>query len=555
MTEPKETRSDTELLQLLSEASAALRTAVATTVVGQEAVIEAMLVTLVARGHALLVGVPGLAKTLLVSSLAEALHLSFGRVQFTPDLLPADITGTDILQEEVDPSGRLLRKLRFLPGPIFANLVLADEVNRTPPKTQAALLQAMQERKVTVGNVTHALPDPFQVFATRNPIEQEGTYSLPEAQLDRFLLEIHVSYPSESEEREIARRTTSGDKPQITPVMTADDLRAVSQLVPRVPATDEAVALAVRLARLSRPGERGAPKEVEEFVRFGAGPRGSQALVLAAKARAALRGEAVADVDDVRALLVPALRHRMVLSYRAEAEGISDEQVLAAVLKAARLRGHEGCSRRGALAPRRSGDASADAMPLVHPMDPAADGALAERLAESGGLAAAAVGPPEPRRARHREERRPQRGAREIGGGERVAHQVLAPLEPAVELGRRVAQARRHLRDAPRDAERTPQGGAEERRCELRQPAPRRVEIGERDAGERVERHEDVGVRARADGRADDVVEVPEQPLDLRARGLARRKQRHRRVMGREPQDVGRVVQHASAVDEHRHRA
>jgi MoxR-like ATPase len=284
-------------------------------------------VTLFARGHALLVGVPGLAKTLLVSSLAQALDLSFGRVQFTPDLLPADITGTDLLQEEADASGRTSRKLRFLPGPIFANLVLADEINRTPPKTQAALLQAMQERRVTVGSTTHRLPDPFQVFATRNPIEQEGTYLLPEAQLDRFLLEIHVGYPSESEEREIARRTTSGTSERIESVLSIDDVRALGELIPRVPVTDEAIALAVRMSRLSRPGERGAPKEVGEFVRFGAGPRGSQALV---------RGEAAADLDDVREMVLPALRHRLVLGYRAEAEGVSEVQILEAVRKAAR---------------------------------------------------------------------------------------------------------------------------------------------------------------------------------------------------------------------------
>ena len=334
MTSPA--RSDAELLELLSEAATRIRQAVAAAVVGQEEVIEGMLVTLAARGHALLVGVPGLAKTLLVSSMAQALDLSFGRVQFTPDLLPADITGTDLLQEEIDDAGRPLRRLRFQQGPIFANLVLADEINRTPPKTQAALLQAMQERRVTVGTVTHALPDPFQVFATRNPIEQEGTYALPEAQLDRFLLEIHVGYPSESEEREIARRTTSGPGARISPVLSAADVKALGDLVPRIPITDEAVHLAVRLARLSRPGEKGAPSEVTEFVRFGAGPRGSQALVLVAKARAALRGEAAADIDDVRALLVPVLRHRLVLSYRAEAEGVRDVDVVEAIGKAAR---------------------------------------------------------------------------------------------------------------------------------------------------------------------------------------------------------------------------
>jgi MoxR-like ATPase len=325
--------SDLALLEKAADAAARLRRAVAEAVVGQEEVVESMLVTLAARGHALLVGVPGLAKTLLVSSLAQALDLSFGRVQFTPDLLPADITGTDVLQEtevDGDPS-RARRRLKFLQGPIFANLILADEINRTPPKTQAALLQAMQERKVTVGNTTHALPEPFQVFATRNPIEQEGTYPLPEAQLDRFLLEIHVDYPSESDEVEVARRTTSGVPPVIAPVLRAEEVRALGALVPRIPVTDEAVDLAVKLARATRPGSSGEPREVRDYVRFGAGPRGSQALVLAAKGRAALRGEPAADVDDVRALLVPALRHRLVLSYRAEADGVRAQDILLAV--------------------------------------------------------------------------------------------------------------------------------------------------------------------------------------------------------------------------------
>jgi len=297
--------------------------------------VDALLVTLLARGHALLVGVPGLAKTLLVSSVADALGLSFGRVQFTPDLLPADITGTDVLNDlDAAPGSR--PRVSFMPGPIFKNLVLADEINRTPPKTQAALLQAMQERHVTVGGVTHALPDPFQVFATRNPIEQEGTYLLPEAQLDRFLLEIHVEYPSEAEEREIVRRTTSGQPPQIEPVVSAEEIRAIGRLVPRVPITDEAVNLAVRLSRISRPNDADAPETVRKYVRFGAGPRGSQALVLSAKARAVLRGEAAADLDDVRALALPALRHRLVLGYRADVDGVSDEAVVRAIVDAAR---------------------------------------------------------------------------------------------------------------------------------------------------------------------------------------------------------------------------
>ena len=321
--------NDVELLELARESSRKLRTAIAVRVVGQDEVIELMLVALLARGHALLVGVPGLAKTLLVASLAEALDLSFGRVQFTPDLLPADITGTDVLQD--DAGGRVVR---FLPGPIFHNLVLADEINRTPPKTQAALLQAMQERRVTVGMHTHALPDPFQVFATRNPIEQEGTYPLPEAQLDRFLLEVHVDYPSADEEREIARRTTGVQEGTVPRVLTSDAVRSLQGLVPRMPVTDAAIEMAVALGRATRPHDPRAPREVKELVRFGAGPRGSQALVLASKARAALHGEAAADVDDIRALVLPVLRHRLVLSYRAEAEGVKDIHVLERVIAA-----------------------------------------------------------------------------------------------------------------------------------------------------------------------------------------------------------------------------
>jgi MoxR-like ATPase len=338
--------SDAALLEKAASANGRLKKAIGERVVGQEQVIDLMLVALLARGHALLVGVPGLAKTLLVASLAEALDLSFGRVQFTPDLLPADITGTDVLQEDEDTSGQVRRRLRFMAGPIFHNLVLADEINRTPPKTQAALLQAMQERRVTVGTTTHPLPDPFQVFATRNPIEQEGTYPLPEAQLDRFLLEIHIDYPSEDEEREIARKTTSADVGEVPRVLDAADVRALQALIPRIPVTEAAVDLAVALGRATRPlrasdaGRTGTPsRKVSEYVRFGAGPRGSQALVLAAKARAALRGEAAADVEDVRALVVPVLRHRLVLSYRAEAEGVRDVDVLDSVVAAARVPG------------------------------------------------------------------------------------------------------------------------------------------------------------------------------------------------------------------------
>ncbi len=299
-------------------------------IVGQDAVIDNLIVALLTHGHALLVGVPGLAKTLLVSSLSRALDLSFGRVQFTPDLLPADITGTDVLAEH---DGK--RELSFLPGPIFKNLVLADEINRTPPKTQAALLQAMQERAVTVGGTTHRLPAPFQVFATRNPIEQEGTYALPEAQLDRFLLEVHVEYPTEEEERKIARRTTSGASPEVGHVLSAEELLMLQSFIPRVPVTEAAVELSVRLTRATRPLDS-ALSEVKNYVRFGSGPRGSQALVLAAKAHAAMRGEAAADVEDIVALALPALRHRLVLSYRAEVDGVSDADVVAAIVRQVR---------------------------------------------------------------------------------------------------------------------------------------------------------------------------------------------------------------------------
>lgn len=321
---------DAALLSQTSDACVRLRQEVGKVIVGQDGVVGHLVVALLTHGHALLVGVPGLAKTLLVASLSRALDLSFGRVQFTPDLLPADITGTDVLAEH---DGR--RELSFLPGPIFKNLVLADEINRTPPKTQAALLQAMQERAVTVGGTTHPLPSPFQVFATRNPIEQEGTYALPEAQLDRFLLEVHVEYPSEEEERKIARRTTSGTTPEVGRVLPAEELRMLQAFIPRVPVTDAAVDLSVRLTRATRPGET-ALSEVKNYVRFGSGPRGSQALVLAAKAHAAMRGEAAADVEDVVALALPALRHRLVLSYRAEVDGVKDADVVAAIVRQVR---------------------------------------------------------------------------------------------------------------------------------------------------------------------------------------------------------------------------
>jgi MoxR-like ATPase len=332
-----QSESAVELLQACASACNRLKQQVSRVVIGQDQVVDNMLVALLARGHALLVGVPGLAKTLLVSSIARCLGLSFGRVQFTPDLLPADITGTDVMNE-VERNGQLRRQLSFMPGPIFKNLILADEINRTPPKTQAALLQAMQERCVTVGGDTHALPSPFQVFATRNPIEQEGTYPLPEAQLDRFLLEIHIDYPSEEEERLIARTRTGGEAPELETVISPAEVRAFGNLVPLIPATDEAVDLAVALARASRPSSNTASANVRQYVRYGAGPRGTQALVLAAKSRALLRGDAVADVDDVLSVAGPALRHRLVLGYRAEADSVAQIDLVREIVKEQRSR-------------------------------------------------------------------------------------------------------------------------------------------------------------------------------------------------------------------------
>ena len=323
--------SDTERLSELKSSVDVLRTEIAKVIVGQERVIDELLISVLAGGHALLVGVPGLAKTLLVSSLASCLDLTFGRVQFTPDLLPADITGTDVLHE-LELDGRRVHQTEFMRGPIFANVVLADEINRTPPKTQAALLQAMQEGAVTVGGRTHPLPEPFQVLATRNPIEQEGTYPLPEAQLDRFLLEIKVGYPSYQEELLIARRTSSGGPAALSKVMTREQVQSFRDLVPRLPVTEEAIELAVQLCRRSRPSEADVPDLVKKYVRYGAGPRGGRALLLCAKAQAALHGAAAADVDEVRRVAHSALRHRLVLSYRAEADGVTSDDIITSLL-------------------------------------------------------------------------------------------------------------------------------------------------------------------------------------------------------------------------------
>jgi MoxR-like ATPase len=302
-----------------------LRGEIAKVIIGQDEVVEQLLTSLLARGHVLLVGVPGLAKTLLVSTVARILSLSFRRIQFTPDMMPSDITGTDILQDDPE-TGR--RRFAFIAGPVFANMILADEINRTPPKTQAALLEAMQERHVTAGGQTYPLPDPFFVLATQNPIEQEGTYPLPEAQLDRFMLNVRVPYPTADEELEILRRTTGDPGPEPTVTLSAAAILALQNLVRRVPVAEHVFVYARDLVRASRPNQPEATAMVRKCVSWGAGPRAGQSLILTAKARALLQGRFHAGIDDVRRVAHPVLRHRIVTTFHAEAEGIDPDRVV-----------------------------------------------------------------------------------------------------------------------------------------------------------------------------------------------------------------------------------
>ncbi len=310
--------NDIELLQDLASARQDLERQVARRIVGQKEIIEKLLIALLAGGHALVVGVPGLAKTTLISTLAETLKLRFSRIQFTPDLMPSDITGTEVLEEDPETGHRLFR---FVHGPVFANVILADEINRTPPKTQAALLQAMQELSVTVGTETFTLDPPFFVLATQNPIEHEGTYPLPEAQLDRFMFELKMTYPTFEEEREVAAVTTSAASRAIETVIDGERLRQFQALVRRVPAPPSIVDYAVRLARSTRPDDSGAPAFVREMIAWGAGPRASQYLVLGCKARAALQGRPAPSLEDVQAIAPDVLRHRIVPGFEAEAAG------------------------------------------------------------------------------------------------------------------------------------------------------------------------------------------------------------------------------------------
>jgi MoxR-like ATPase len=313
----------------LAEHYRRLRDEIGKVIIGQDAVVEELLTGLFARGHVLLVGVPGLAKTLLVSTVARILSLSFRRIQFTPDMMPSDITGTDILQDDPE-TGR--RRFAFIAGPIFANIILADEVNRTPPKTQAALLEAMQEGHVTAGGTSYPLPDPFFVLATQNPIEQEGTYPLPEAQLDRFMLNVMVPYPDADQELEILRRTTGDESPCVTTALSAEQIVAMQHLVRRVPVPEHVFVYARDLVRASRPNEPEATAMVKTCVSWGAGPRAGQSLILCAKARAVLQGRYHAAIADVRQMARPVLRHRIVTTFHAEAEGIDADAVIARLL-------------------------------------------------------------------------------------------------------------------------------------------------------------------------------------------------------------------------------
>jgi MoxR-like ATPase len=331
---------DLQLLEQLSSARIRLLEQVGHRIVGQRDILDGILTAILSRGHALLVGVPGLAKTLMVSSLAEALELEFSRIQFTPDLMPGDITGTEILEEDAS-TGR--RAFRFVHGPVFANVVLADEINRTPPKTQAALLQAMQEHEVTAAGSTYHLPEPFFVLATQNPIDQEGTYPLPEAQLDRFMLQLTVKYPTREEEETIVEETTGDTVRSVEPVLDGETLLSLQHLVRRIPAPKPVVQAAVRLTRMTRPSDENAPPEIKEFVDWGAGPRASQYLVLGAKARAAMDGRPVADLEDVESVALTTLRHRVMANFAAEAAGRTSEDLCRQLIDA---RTWEGEGRR-----------------------------------------------------------------------------------------------------------------------------------------------------------------------------------------------------------------
>jgi MoxR-like ATPase len=326
-----------EAVGRVQKTAQALRAELGKIIIGQDKMVEEMLICMFARGHCLTIGVPGLAKTLTVSTLAKALHVKFNRIQFTPDLMPSDITGTEIIEED-STTGK--RNFRFVRGPIFANIVLADEINRTPPKTQAALLQAMQEYQISAGSMTYELEQPFFVMATQNPIEQEGTYPLPEAQLDRFMFSIHIGYPKRDDERQIVKATTQTVEHEIQPILRGRDLLHIQKIVRQVPASDHVIDYAVDLARATRPKEPEAPPFFKNWLAWGAGPRAAQYLILGAKARAVLHGRFAVSADDVRSVARPVFRHRVFTNFNADAEGIDVETILNKLLDAVPEPGH-----------------------------------------------------------------------------------------------------------------------------------------------------------------------------------------------------------------------
>jgi len=322
---------DRAAIERLKEAHSQIRSEIHKVIIGQEKVVDELLLAVFSKGHCILEGVPGLAKTLLVSTLARALSLSFNRIQFTPDLMPADITGTEVIEENKSTG---VREFKFIRGPVFAHVILADEINRTPPKTQAALLESMQERQVTVAGELHELPSPFFVLATQNPIEQEGTYPLPEAQQDRFMFKIQVTYPTWDEEREVVKTTTSDQELEITPVLGAEEMLECQRAVRRIPVADHVVEYAMRLVRQTRVGEPDIPDFIKENVSWGAGPRACQFLILGAKARAALDGRNAATTEDVRAVAAPVLRHRILTNFAAESAGVTPDSIIERILDA-----------------------------------------------------------------------------------------------------------------------------------------------------------------------------------------------------------------------------
>ena len=322
--------SDVDAAQELKTSYDALRSEIAKIIIGQDTIVEQLLIALLARGHCLLVGVPGLAKTLLIRTLAQVLDLKFSRIQFTPDLMPSDITGTEIIEEQTSTGAK---SFKFVQGPVFANIVLADEINRTPPKTQAALLEAMQEHRVTAAGQTHTLQEPFFVLATQNPIEQEGTYPLPEAQLDRFMFNLWLDYPTAAEEVQIVKSTTSMYLPAVSHILTGAQITFFQDLIRRVPVADNVIEYAVRLSTTTRPKGTAAPQFIKDWLSWGAGPRASQYLILGAKTRAILAGRHTPDIDDVKVMAIPTLRHRIVPNFNAEADGVTSLEIVERLVK------------------------------------------------------------------------------------------------------------------------------------------------------------------------------------------------------------------------------